>query len=176
MNADLMDSTPDPDCRAVPAVDSPATDPAALPGRLAAATDQYRRLAADFENFRKRTRRDSERQAAVEKDRFIQDLLPVLDNLERALTYEETRPGVEMVLQQLGQLLCRHGIVAVEDKGRPFDPHGQEAVLVRHDPMQPDQVVLEVTQRGYCRGDQIFRPAKVIVNDLRHFSGDGDAR
>ena len=135
------------------------------------------RLAADFDNFRKRTRRDAERQAAAEKEAFISDLLPVLDNLERALgsampvAAAGLHQGVSMTLQQLGQLLNRHGIEAAEDLGRPFDPHRHEAVSVRYDPNQPDQVVLEVTQRGYDRGDRVFRPAQVIVNDLSYSRG-----
>lgn len=154
-----------------PATDSKNTTDA-VAAELFAQKDDYRRLAADFDNFKKRTRRDSERQASAEKEAFISDLLPALDNLERALaseqsmTTESLHQGVTMTLQQLGQLLHRHGIDAVEDVGRPFDPHRHEAVSVRHDPRQPDQIVLEVTQRGYWQGDKVFRPAKVIVNDL----------
>jgi len=170
-----------------PATDSPnapvavaasaSADPAILQQELAAQKNDYLRLAADFDNFKKRTRRDSEQQAAAEKEAFIGDLLPVLDNLERALTSEQStdseqlRQGVTMTLQQLGQLLQRHGIEAVEDLGRPFDPHRHEAVSVRHDSSQPDQIILEVIQRGYCRGDKVFRPSKVIVNDLSHSPG-----
>jgi molecular chaperone GrpE len=162
--------------------DSASADPAILQKELAAQKDDYLRLAADFDNFKKRTRRDSERQAAAEKESFIRDLLPVLDNLERALASEQSisseqlQQGVEMTLQQLGQLLQRHGIEAVEDVGRPFDPHRHEAVSLRHDRSQPDHIVLEVIQRGYCRGDKVFRPAKVIVNDLGHSPGASRAR
>ena len=81
-----------------------------------------------------------------------------------------------MTLQQVGQLLHRHGIEAVEDLGRPFDPYRHAAVSVRNDPCQPDRTILEVTQRGYCRGDKVFRPAKVIVNDLSHCPGVSHAR
>ena len=175
MIADPAGSASEPDYASVPAAGSPA-DPVILRADLAAQRDQYLRLAADFENFRKRTRRDSERQAAAGKDAFIHDLLPVLDNLERALAHEQTQQVVKMALQQLRQLLSRHGIEAVEDVGRPFDPQRQEAVLVRHDPMQPDDVVLEVTQRGYRRGDRVFRPANVIVNSLRRSPGGKNAR
>ena len=156
---------------------SASADPAMLQKELTAQKDDYLRLAADFDNFKKRTRRDSERQAAAEKEGFIGELLPVLDNLERALvsaqsiSSEPLHQGVTMTLQQLGQLLHRHSIEAVEDVGRPFDPHRHEAVSLRHEPSQPDQIVLEVIQRGYCRGDKVFRPAKVIVNDLSHFPG-----
>ncbi|MGA2631899.1 MAG: nucleotide exchange factor GrpE [Terriglobia bacterium] len=165
-----------------PVADSASADPAILQKELAAQKDDYLRLAADFDNFKKRTRRDSERQASAEKESFILDLLRVLDNLERALASEQSispeqlHQGVEMTSQQLGQLLQRHGIGAVEDVGRPFDPHRHEAVSLRHDRSQPDHIVLEVIQRGYCRGDEVFRPAKVIVNDLGPSPGASRAR
>ncbi len=162
--------------------DAASADPAILQRELAAQKEAYLRLAADFDNFQKRTRRDADQQATAEKDAFIRDLLPILDNLERALASEQSisseplHQGVTMTLQQVGQLLHRHGIEAVEDVGRPFDPYRHDAVSVRHDPSQPDHIVLEVTQRGYCRGDKVFRPAKVIVNDLSYSPGVSHAR
>jgi molecular chaperone GrpE len=162
--------------------DAAQTDPVILQKELAAQKDDYLRLAADFENFQKRTLRDSGQQAAVEKEAFIRDLLPILDNLERALASEQSisseplHQGLTMTLQQMGQLLHRHGIEAAEDMGRPFDPYWHEAVCVRHDPYQPNQVILEVIQRGYCRGDKVFRPSQVIVNDLSHSPGVHHAR
>jgi len=162
--------------------DAASADPAILQKELAAQKDSYLRLAADFDNFQKRTRRDSAQQAAAEKDAFIRDLLPILDNLERALACEQStssaplHQGVTMTLQQMGQLLHRHGIEVVEDLGQPFDPRLHEAVSVRHDPGQPDRIILEVTQRGYCRGDTVFRPAKVVVNDLSYSPGVRHAR
>ncbi len=152
-------------------------DPAELQVELAEQKDHYLRLAADFENFKKRTRRDSGQASAAEKELFIRDLLPVLDNLERAMTADcspastALHKGVAITLQQLVQLLHRHGIEAVEDVGQPFDPHRHEAVCMRHDPHQPDQIILDVTQRGYGCGDQIFRPAKVIVNNRNPSDG-----
>lgn len=157
-------------------------EPALLQTALAAQKDEYLRLAADFDNFRKRTRRDAEQQAATEKESFIQDLLPILDNLERALACEgasssaQLHQGVEMTLKQLGGLLHRHGIEVVEALGQPFDPHRHEAVAVGHDPRRPDRIVLEVVQRGYRRGDKVFRPAKVIVNDSGQPPGAGRGR
>jgi molecular chaperone GrpE len=130
------------------------------------------RLAADFDNFRKRTARESDRRAAAEKEAFIRDLLPIIDNLERALasdaSTEQLRDGVRMTLQQLHQLLSRHGIETEKAIGLPFDPHRHEAVATRHDLAQPDHTVIEILQPGYRRGDVVFRPAKVIVNDLNH--------
>ena len=146
----------------------------ALEAEVAVQKDRYLRLAADFENFRKRTSQETERSAAAQKEAFIRELLPVIDNLERALgsdvstSPEQLRQGVRMTLQQLTQLLRRHGIEPEESIGRPFNPHYHEAVTVRHDPSQPDQIILETFQRGYRRGNEAFRPAKVVVNDLSH--------
>ena len=161
----------------VSVAESPPADLALLQKELAAQKEDYLRLAADFDNFKRRTRRDSGRQAAAEKESFIRDLLPVLDNLERALASEQSvsseqlHQGVEMTMQELGRLLHGHGIEAVEDVGQPFDPHRHEAVSVRHDRSQPDHIVLAVIQHGYSHGDKVFRPAKVIVNDLGHAPG-----
>jgi molecular chaperone GrpE len=163
-----------------PAGNAPAAasgaDAGALKAELAAQKDQYLRLAADFDNFRKRITRETERSAAAQKEAFIRELLPVIDNLERALTShkststEQLREGVQMTLQQLMQLLLRHGVEPEESLGRRFDPRFHEAVSVRHDPSQPDQVVLETFERGYRRGNEVFRPAKVVVNDLARAS------
>ena len=151
-----------------------AREVGALQTELAVQKDRCLRLLADFDNFRKRAARDTERSAAAQKEAFIRELLPVIDNLERALgsdastSPEQLRRGVQMTLQQLTQLLHDHGIEADESLGRPFDPHYHEAVSVRHDPSQPDHVILETFQRGYRRGSEVFRPAKVVVNVLGH--------
>jgi molecular chaperone GrpE len=145
-----------------------------LEAELATERDLYLRLAADFDNFRKRTAQEIERRAAAQKEAFIRELLPVIDNLERALASSESaspeqlRHGVQMTLDQLRQLLRRHGIEPEESLGQPFDPNRQEAVATRHDSSQPDHAVLETFQYGYRRGDEVFRPAKVVVNDLSH--------
>jgi molecular chaperone GrpE len=154
-----------------------AADKRTLQAELAAERDRYLRLAADFDNFRKRTARESERSAAAQKEAFIRDLLSVIDNLERALgsdvstSPEQLRQGVQMTLQQLTQLLRLHGVEPEESLGRPFDPRYHEAVSVRRDPSQPDHVILETFQRGYRRGNEVFRPAKVVVNDLSNTGG-----
>jgi molecular chaperone GrpE len=143
--------------------------------------DRYLRLAADFDNYRKRLAQEIERRAAAQKEEFIRELLPVIDNLERALATdastspEQLRQGVQLTLQQLHQLLRRHGIEPQESLGRPFDPHWHEAVAARREPGQPDHAVLEVYQRGYQQGDVVFRPAKVVVNDLSRPEAVGHA-
>jgi len=144
----------------------------ALQAEVATQKDRYLRLAADFDSFRKRTAQETERRAAAQKEAFIHELLPVIDNLERALgagasaSTEQLRQGVQITLQQLHQLLRRHNIEPEESLDRIFDPHRHEAVIIQHDPSKPDHVILETLQRGYRRGDEIFRPAKVVVNDL----------
>ena len=129
-------------------------------------------LSADFENFKRRIRQEAGEQALAQKDSFIHELLPAIDNLERALNSgsstgsPQLREGVEMTLQQLCLLLRQHGIEAEDCLGQPFDPRRHEAVIQHPDSSQPDHTILEVFHRGYRRGKQVFRPAKVVVNDL----------
>jgi molecular chaperone GrpE len=153
---------------------SPRSDTAevsALKGELATERDRFLRLAADFDNFRKRVTQESERRAALQKKAFIQELLPIIDNLERALgsgpsaSREQLLQGVGLTLQQLNRLLRAHGIEPEESVGRRFDPHYHEAVATCYDPSQPDHVVLETFQRGYRYGNESLRPARVVVND-----------
>jgi molecular chaperone GrpE len=168
MNPDSSTSAP---------ADSATTGPldeatAALQAEIAEQKDRYLRLAADFDNYRKRLAQEIERRAAAQKQGFIRELLPVIDNLERALasnastSVEQLRQGVQMTLQQLHQLLRQHDIEPEESLGLPFDPRRHEAVGSRRDASQPDHAVLEVYQRGYRHQDEVFRPAKVVVNDL----------
>jgi len=150
------------------------TDSDSLRGKLAEQTDLKLRLAADFENFKRRSRQESEARAAAQKESFIHELLPAIDNLERALASgassgsPQLHQGVEMTLQQLRLLLRQHGIEPEESVGQPFDPHRHEAVSQRHDAAHPAHSIIEVLQRGYRLGDKVFRPAKVVVNDLTH--------
>ena len=151
-----------------------AAESDALLKDLAEQKDLHLRLTADFENFKRRNRLESEARAAAQKESFIVELLPVLDNLERALASGAARDttqfhqGVEMTLKQLQQLLRQHGVESGEIVGQPFDPHRHEAISQGHDPAQPDHAILSVLQRGYRRGEKVVRPAKVVVNDLTH--------
>jgi len=153
-------------------LETAATESEALLKDLAEQRDLHLRLAADFENFKRRSRLESDARAVAQKESFIVELLPVIDNLERALAAGASRDsaqfhqGVEMTLKQLQQLLRQHGVESDEIVGKPFDPHRHEALSQRHDPAKPDHAILEVVQRGYQRGAKVVRPAKVIVNDL----------
>ncbi len=148
------------------------TESDALLKDLAEQRELHLRLAADFENFKRRSRQESEAQASAQKTSFIVELLPVIENLERARAPGASRDaaqfnqGVEMTLKQLQQLLRQHGVESEEVVGKPFDPHRHEALSQGHDPAQPDHAILSVLQRGYRRGEKVVRPAKVVVNDL----------
>jgi molecular chaperone GrpE len=140
---------------------------------LAATREKFLRLAADFDNYKKRAAQENNRRAAAQKETFIRELLPVIDNLQRALTVdpsaspEQLRAGVHMTLEQLQQLLRRHGVGTEDTVGQTFDPHRHEALRVRRDASMPDDAVLEVYHPGYYyREGEVLRPAAVVVNDL----------
>ena len=143
-----------------------------LKENLANTQEKFLRLAADFDNFKKRNAQENERRAKTQKQGFIRELLPAIDNLERALAVDQTsleplRAGVRMTLQQLHQLLRQHGVESEETVGQTFDPHRHEALRTRCDETMPDDAVLEVYQPGYyLRDGEVLRPATVVVNDL----------
>ena len=130
--------------------------------------DRYLRLAADFENYKRRVIRDRDRDASSQKIALVSDLLPIVDNLERALATNaaaDLREGVKMVLDLFITVLNRHGFQRREDLGHPFDGRFHDAIALGHNPEFPAASVIEVWQRGWMRGDTLFRPAKVLVND-----------
>jgi molecular chaperone GrpE len=134
--------------------------------------DEYlndlKRVAADFENYRKRVARDQEGLVARAHERLVKELLPVLDDLERALEaaaqHEEAKleEGVRLVHRELVEALAREGLVEVETDGQ-FDPHVHEALLSQPSE-QEDGSVIEVLQKGYRLGDRVLRPARVVVS------------
>jgi molecular chaperone GrpE len=138
---------------------------------LEAERDEYlndlKRVAAEFENYRKRVSRDQASLVARAHERLVKELLPVLDDLERALAaaeeHEEAKleEGVRLVHRELKAALDREGLAEIETDG-VFDPHVHEALL-----SQPSEAeegsVLEVLQKGYKLGDRVLRPARVVV-------------
>ena len=151
------------------------TNDAELEERLAEVErerDEYlndlKRVAADFENYRKRVARDQEGLVARAHERLVKELLPVLDDLERALEaaaqHEEAKleEGVRLVHRELVEALTREGLVEVKTDGQ-FDPHVHEA-LVSQPSEQEDGSVIEVLQKGYRLGDRVVRPARVVVS------------
>jgi molecular chaperone GrpE len=139
--------------------------------------DTLQRLQADFDNYRKRAQRDQEALVGRAGERIVKELLPVLDDLERALEaaeqHEEAKleEGVKLVHRQLEQLLEREGLSLVETDGK-FDPHVHEALLTQ--PSESEEgSVFEVLQKGYRLGDRVLRPARVVVAGPKEgLSGD----
>ena len=130
--------------------------------------DSLQRLKAEFDNYRKRTARDQEAFVARAGEAVLRDLLPVLDDLERALDaaehHEEAKleEGVRLVHRSLLDALQRQGLELIETDGA-FDPHVHEALLTQPAGEAEPGSVLQVLQKGYRLGDRILRPARVVV-------------
>jgi len=129
--------------------------------------DDLKRLAADFDNYRKRVAREQEALSTRAAERLVKELLPIVDDLERALEaaeeHEEAKleEGVRLVQRQLASVLEREGLAEIETNGK-FDPHVHEALLSQ--PSEAEEgLVIEVLQKGYRLGDRVLRPARVIV-------------
>ena len=129
--------------------------------------DRLLRLAADFENYKKRAARERQEYVQLANERLIGELIPILDDLERALAAAEEHQeaqleeGVRLVHRSLAALLQRHGVTPIETEGQ-FDPYQHEALL-----SQPSEAeegsVLDVVQKGYKLGERVVRPARVVV-------------
>ncbi|HWT90776.1 MAG TPA: nucleotide exchange factor GrpE [Solirubrobacterales bacterium] len=132
--------------------------------------DLARRTKADFENFRKRAAAQAQEALARGKADVAREVIDAVDNLERALEAageengEGLRAGVEMVLGGLRETLQRNGIEQVDPKGEKFDPHRHEALSTQPVEGTESGVVVEVLQKGYTLGDQLIRPARVVVS------------
>jgi molecular chaperone GrpE len=146
-----------------------------LENRVAAAearADEHlkdlQRLAAEFDNYRKRVVRDQELSSARAREQVVKDLLPVVDDLERALEaaeqHEEAKleEGVRLVHRALQDVLRRQGLEEIDANGR-FDPHVHEALLAQPSD-QEEGSVIQVAQKGYRLGDLVLRPARVVVS------------
>jgi molecular chaperone GrpE len=128
-----------------------------------------RRTKADFENFRKRAASDVQAAQVRGKIAVAREVIDAVDNLERALEAADgdghgLREGVEMVLSGLRETLSRNGVEAVDPKGDRFDPTLHEALSTQPVEGTESGVVVEVLQKGYAFGDQLVRPARVVVS------------
>jgi len=140
--------------------------------------DDLKRLAAEFENYKKRTAREQASLSTRATERLVKELLPIVDDLERALEaaeeHEEAKleEGVRLVHRQLAAALQREGLAEIETSGK-FDPHVHEALLSQ--PSDADEGnVIEVLQKGYRLGDRVLRPARVVVSAPKEANGDTD--
>ncbi len=150
---------------------------AALVSERDEAIDRWKRTAADFDNFRKRATREREETVTLANERLVKELLPILDDLERALVaateHQEAalEDGVRLVHRALESLLQRQGIAEIDATGM-FDPHVHEALL-----SQPSDAaegtVIDIVQKGYTLGDRVVRPARVVVAAPAQSGSDG---
>jgi molecular chaperone GrpE len=126
--------------------------------------DSLRRLKAEFDNSRKRQERERSRILEFASEKLVQELLPVLDNLDRALESEgDIREGVQATRGQLAEVLANEGLLPVASDGQPFDPNVHEAVMGQPSDEHEEGTVLQTFQRGYLLNGRAIRPAKVVV-------------
>ena len=127
--------------------------------------DQFLRLAADFENYKRRTSRERESMVALANERFAIDLLEVVDNFDRALKSDDShlREGLEQIRQLLNAQLQRHGIMPIDSLNKPFNPLQHEAIA--HVPSgEPEGTVIDEVAKGYTMNEKVIRYAKVAVS------------
>jgi molecular chaperone GrpE len=140
--------------------------------------NDLKRLAAEFENYRKRVAREQQALSTRAAERLVKELLPIVDDLERALEVDpkarsaeaKLEEGVRLVHRQLESVLEREGLAEIETNGK-FDPHVHEALLAQ--PAEAEEgSVIGVLQKGYRLGDRVLRPARVIVAAPKETGGD----
>jgi molecular chaperone GrpE len=142
--------------------------------------DRWMRLAAEFENYKKRTAREFQALIKSASEDVIRDLLPILDGVGRALAHredgqEETegyQEGVAMLMEQFPKVLKNRNLKEIETVGQPFDPNIHEALMqMVSDTIQAGHVA-DVVERGYSLGDKVLRPAKVVVSQGKAEEGN----
>ena len=144
-------------------------DPVAvLEAELKEKSDRILRLQADFENFRRRTAKEKEELTAVITQNMLTDLLPLLDNFERAMMVEQTdieafQKGMEMIFTQLREVMEKYGLEKIEAEGQVFDPNLHQAVMRVEIPDVEDGMITQVLQQGYRAKGRVIRPSMVQV-------------
>ncbi|MBV6712593.1 nucleotide exchange factor GrpE [Paenibacillus chitinolyticus] len=141
--------------------------------RKAAEESQQRllRAQADFDNFRRRTRQEKEEFAKYASLKLIEQMLPVIDNFDRALVssretqdFEALTKGIEMVYRQLEQLMTQEGLTPIEAVGQPFNPEFHQAIMQVESDDYEEGIVVEEVQKGYMLKDKVIRPSMVKVS------------
>lgn len=136
---------------------------------------QFKRLAADFENFRRRANAEREDLIKFAGSRVLENVLPVVDNFERALAamgkatdIEQVRSGIEMIYRQMQDFLTKSGVAPMEAQGQPFDPNLHEAIAQAENLDLPDETVMAEVQKGYLYNGKVLRHAMVQVSRNPH--------
>jgi molecular chaperone GrpE len=156
-----------------------STELAARDEELKSLNDKYLRLAAEFDNYKRLAQRDQRDQIRFGNEHLLRELLPVVDNLERAIKAAKDNTstdgliqGIELTLKQLQGVLGKFGVQSIPTMGQPFDPTGHQAVASVPSTKVPDKHVVEEFQRGYRLHDRVLRPAMVTVSSGSNESGD----
>jgi molecular chaperone GrpE len=144
--------------------------PQSLDVELKAVQDRYLRLAAEFENYKKRVQKDQAEYTRYAHERLLRELLPVLDNLQRALQHAQQSggtngliEGVELTCKQYLEVLSRFGVRPIPSVGQPFDPAVHQAVATVDPQGQAPNTIVEEYEKGYYLHDRVLRPAIVTV-------------
>lgn len=144
-----------------------ASETEKLKKELEELNDRFLRTAAEFDNFKKRTEREKLTIAEYAKAQVMKNLLPILDNADRATEFEhgteQFNKGIEMIVKQLGDLSSKLGLVEIGVVGEEFNPEIHEAIMHIEDETLGENVVSQVLQKGYKFGDTVVRPAMVQV-------------
>jgi len=145
---------------------------AELQAKLDDEENRHLRLRADFDNMRRRNQLDREAAEKYRAQSLLSDLLPVLDNFERALQVEATSEeaasivkGIEMVYRSLIEATEKEGLQVIKAEGEPFDPNIHQAVMQEQDSEKETGVILRELQKGYILKDRVLRPSMVSVNE-----------
>jgi len=139
-----------------------------LENNLKDANDKFLRTLAEYDNYRKRSVREKEQAYADSKASVLSEILPVLDNFERAAgnrdaSLEDYQKGIDMIFKQFQDILTKLGVESFGEKGETFDPNLHSAVMHTEEEGEPENAISEVFSKGYKLGDKILRPAVVKV-------------
>ncbi|MBU9672827.1 nucleotide exchange factor GrpE [Planococcus sp. CP5-4] len=152
--------------------EEPVDEKADLQAQLEEEQNKYLRLLADYDNFKRRAKKDQELAKQFRSQSLLTDLLPVLDNFERALAVEAKSEesasllkGLEMVKKSLADAVTAEGLEEIKAVGEPFDPHFHQAVMQESDADSEPGTVLQELQKGYTLNGRVLRPAMVKVNE-----------
>jgi molecular chaperone GrpE len=157
---------------------SEASEMEELRAKIDAITDQMLRVAAEFENYKKRVRREQTELMKYAGENIIKDLIPILDNFERAInsaksnsSFDSFYQGVDLIYKQMLDLLKQRGVSQIEAVGKNFDPNLHEAIVHVPSSEYPENTVIEEFQKGFMLNDRVVRPA--IVSVSKKVEGDG---
>ncbi|MDM7482958.1 MAG: nucleotide exchange factor GrpE [Halomonas sp.] len=166
----IDDDAPLKDSAGSPEADVLAAQVEELEQSLAEAKDQALRAAAEAQNVRRRAEQEAEKARKFALEKFVKELLPVVDSLEKALesmqgdASEAHREGVSMTLKMQLDVLSKFGVESIEPQGEPFDPQMHEAMAMVPNPELEPNTVMDVMQKGYSLNGRLVRPAMVVVS------------